>query len=78
MILGVVDGSGVLYDPHGINREELLQLANKRIPISGFDKNKLSNEGFKVLVDETNIVLPSIKLLKNRRHCCKLWIEFQK
>jgi hypothetical protein len=28
IIVGIVDGSGVLYDPNGIDREELLKLAN--------------------------------------------------
>jgi glutamate dehydrogenase len=29
-IVGIVDGSGVLYDPEGINRESLLELCDRR------------------------------------------------
>lgn len=29
-IIAVVDGSGVLYDPEGINRESIVQLAKSR------------------------------------------------
>ena len=29
-IVAIVDGSGVLYDPQGINRDELLRLARAR------------------------------------------------
>jgi NAD-specific glutamate dehydrogenase len=25
-LVGIVDGSGVLYDPHGIDKDELLKL----------------------------------------------------
>ncbi|RKO87189.1 Glutamate/Leucine/Phenylalanine/Valine dehydrogenase-domain-containing protein, partial [Blyttiomyces helicus] len=56
--IGIVDGSGVLYDPAGINREELLRLATQRLMISAFDIAKLSPKGFRVLVDENNIKLP--------------------
>jgi glutamate dehydrogenase len=62
--IAIVDGSGVLYDPLGINREELLRLATQRLMISNFDVSKLSKEGFRVLVDETNIKLPGDKLFK--------------
>ncbi|KAJ3329151.1 NAD-dependent glutamate dehydrogenase [Blyttiomyces sp. JEL0837] len=57
--IGIVDGSGVLYDPEGINREELLRLATHRLMVSQFDLAKLSKNGFRVLVDETNIKLPN-------------------
>lgn len=57
--IGIVDGSGVLYDPEGIDREELLRLATARLMISNFNPEKLSKRGFKVLVDEYNIKLPS-------------------
>ncbi|MCX6348453.1 MAG: NAD-glutamate dehydrogenase, partial [Candidatus Aureabacteria bacterium] len=44
-MLAVVDGSGVLYDPKGIDREELERLARKRRTIADFDRKKLSPEG---------------------------------
>lgn len=56
--IAVVDGSGVLFDPAGINREELVRLASKRLVISHFDVAKLSPKGFRVLVDETDVKLP--------------------
>ena len=56
--IGIVDGSGVLYDPSGINRNELLRLATKRKMVSDFDISKLSAKGFRVLVDESNVTLP--------------------
>ena len=60
--IGVVDGSGVLYDPKGIDRTELMRLAKSRLMINEFDKSKLSPSGFRVLVDETNIKLPGMCL----------------
>ncbi|KAI8341466.1 Glutamate/Leucine/Phenylalanine/Valine dehydrogenase-domain-containing protein [Chlamydoabsidia padenii] len=61
----IVDGAGVLYDPQGIDREELLRLANARLMISNFDTTKLSPEGFRVLVDENNVTLPSGDVVEN-------------
>lgn len=55
----VVDGSGVLVDPQGLDRAELVRLARKRTMISDFDVKKLSPQGYRVLVDESNITLPS-------------------
>ncbi|KAL9547950.1 hypothetical protein MBANPS3_005930 [Mucor bainieri] len=56
--IAIVDGSGVLYDPVGIDRTELTRLASSRLMISNFDTSKLSSEGFRVLVDENNVKLP--------------------
>ena len=42
----------------GINREELLRLAGKRIMANNFDTSKLSKEGFFVSVDEKDRILP--------------------
>lgn len=61
----IVDGSGVLVDPNGLDREELVRLAKKRVMISQYDVSKLSPEGYRVLVDETNIKLPSGELVRN-------------
>ncbi|CEG82663.1 Putative NAD-specific glutamate dehydrogenase [Rhizopus microsporus] len=57
--IAVVDGSGVLYDPVGIDRDELSRLAQSRLMIHHFDKNKLSPQGFCVLVDDNNVTLPN-------------------
>lgn len=54
----IVDGSGVLYDPRGIDRTEMTRLADARQMIQHFDASKLSSEGFRVLVDDFQITLP--------------------
>lgn len=61
----IVDGAGVIYDPNGLNHEELLRLAKKRAMISEFDMSKLSSDGYRVLVDEKNIKLPSGEIVHN-------------
>lgn len=61
--IGVIDGSGVLYDPDGISKEELLKLASKRQTISNFDPKKIGSKGFRVLVDEKDILLPNGELV---------------
>mmetsp|Transcript_40612 Transcript_40612/g.94315 ORF Transcript_40612/g.94315 Transcript_40612/m.94315 type:complete len:1161 (-) Transcript_40612:134-3616(-) len=58
MTVGIVDGSGVLYDPSGICRAELTRLAQRRVPIKEFNRCFLGNGGFLVTVDESNVVLP--------------------
>ena len=52
-------------DPQGLNREELVRLAKKRATISEFDVSKLSPNGYRVLVDESNVHLPSGELVHN-------------
>lgn len=54
----IVDGSGVLYDPAGLDREELTRLATKRCMIKEFDPKRLSSGGFKVLITDANVTLP--------------------
>ena len=61
----IVDGSGVIVDPNGLDRAELVRLAKKRVMISEFDLSKLSAEGYRVLIDETNITLPSGEIINN-------------
>ncbi|KAF2268543.1 NAD-dependent glutamate dehydrogenase [Lojkania enalia] len=63
--IAIVDGSGVLCDPKGLNRDELIRLAKKRAMINQFDTSKLSLEGYRVLVDENNVKLPSGELVHN-------------
>ena len=61
----IVDGAGVLVDPSGLDREELVRLAKKRAMVSEFDTSKLSPEGYRVLIDETNAILPSGEVIDN-------------
>jgi glutamate dehydrogenase len=55
--VAIVDGSGVLYDRAGLNRTELVRLANKRAPVKEFNR-ALLRDGFLVTIDETNVCLP--------------------
>lgn len=61
----IVDGSGVLVDPHGLDRDELVRLARARKMIAHFDTTKLSPAGYRVLVEDTNVTLPSGELVPN-------------
>jgi len=63
--LAVVDGSGVLYDPRGLDREELLRLARKRATVEQFDRKKLSQQGFFVSVNDRDAPLPDGEIVKN-------------
>jgi len=56
--LCIIDGSGVLYDPIGLDREELTRLAKKRVMVEHFNVSKLSADGFFVHVNDRNITLP--------------------
>ncbi|KFY30954.1 hypothetical protein V493_01520 [Pseudogymnoascus sp. VKM F-4281 (FW-2241)] len=61
----IVDSAGVLVDPNGINREELLRLAKERVMISEFDISKLSKDGYRILVEETDATLPTAEVVAN-------------
>ncbi|KAH8704732.1 putative NAD dependent glutamate dehydrogenase [Talaromyces proteolyticus] len=61
----IVDGSGVIVDPNGLDRDELVRLAKKRVMISQFDLSKLSPEGYRVLVEDSNVKLPSGEIVNN-------------
>ncbi len=56
-ILAIVDGSGVLYDPEGINREELNRLAKLRKPVEAFKKSLISSKGFLVTIEDKDLKL---------------------
>jgi len=55
----IVDGSGVLVDPAGLDHTELVRLAKKRVMIVEYDTSKLSPQGYRVLVEDSNVTLPS-------------------
>eukprot|EP01133_Synstelium_polycarpum_P011640 gene11640-13590_t len=63
--IGIVDGSGVLYDPLGLNRAEIELLAGKRQMARYFDKTKLSAQGFFVDVADNDIKLPSGEVIES-------------
>lgn len=58
--MAVVDGSGVLCDPQGLDRKELTRLAEARKMIVNFDTSKLSSNGFRVLIEENGVKLPGL------------------
>jgi glutamate dehydrogenase len=57
-ICAMVDGSGVLYDPAGINRDELKRLAKARKMVENFNTKLLSENGFLVTIKENDVTLP--------------------
>lgn len=61
----IVDGSGVLVDPNGLDRGELLRLAKERLMIVKYDTSKLSPQGYRVLVEESQVTLPSGEVVNN-------------
>ncbi|KAL2206317.1 NAD+ dependent glutamate dehydrogenase [Sarocladium strictum] len=61
----IVDGSGVLADPNGLDRDELVRLAKKRAMIVEYDLSKLSKDGYRVLVEESNVTLPNGEVISN-------------
>ncbi|KJZ76246.1 NAD-specific glutamate dehydrogenase [Hirsutella minnesotensis 3608] len=61
----IVDGSGVLADPNGLDKDELLRLAKKRAMISEYDMSKVSKDGYRVLCDDNNITLPNGEVITN-------------
>lgn len=63
--VAVVDGSGVLYDPEGIDRRELRRLARRRETIAGFRREKLSPRGFLVAVGDRDVRLPDGTVVAN-------------
>lgn len=44
-IVGIVDASGIIYDPKGLDQEELDRLCDQRVTISHYT-SPLSSEGF--------------------------------
>ncbi|KAE9387089.1 NADH-dependent glutamate dehydrogenase [Gymnopus androsaceus JB14] len=57
--VAIIDGSGVLADPTGLDREELVRLAKKCLTAAHFDRAKLSKDGYLVKVEEQDVKLPS-------------------
>jgi glutamate dehydrogenase len=64
-ILAIIDGSGVLYDPEGINRKELKRLAKARLTVENFNSALLSANGFLVRISENTRKLPDGEVVPN-------------
>ena len=56
--IAIIDGSGTLHDPLGLDRTELTRLAKGRLMISHFDASKLGKDGYKILCDDRDFTLP--------------------
>eukprot|EP00746_Dinoflagellata_sp_MGD_P148899 gnl/MRDRNA2_/MRDRNA2_81029_c0_seq1.p1 gnl/MRDRNA2_/MRDRNA2_81029_c0~~gnl/MRDRNA2_/MRDRNA2_81029_c0_seq1.p1 ORF type:complete len:1108 (+),score=227.48 gnl/MRDRNA2_/MRDRNA2_81029_c0_seq1:107-3430(+) len=50
--IAIIDGSGVVYDPDGLDRQELTRLAKARITVSNFSRSSLSANGLLVKVSD--------------------------
>jgi glutamate dehydrogenase len=64
-VTAICDGFASVHDPDGIDRAELLRLAEARQSLQHLDATKLSPRGFKVGVLETNVKLPDGTLVAN-------------
>ena len=64
-ILAVVDGSGVLYDPEGLNRKELARLSRARKMVEHFSAKLIGAQGFLVNVKDADVVLPGGEKVEN-------------
>ena len=60
--IAVIDGSGVLADPAGIDRQELIRLAKGRQPVKHFNRSKLSKDGYLVNIEDQDVKLPCMRL----------------
>ena len=58
-IIAIIDGSGVIYDPEGLDRKELEKLAEARKMIENYPKSFLSTQGFLVTITEHDVKLPN-------------------
>ncbi|NOZ60847.1 MAG: hypothetical protein GXO74_04125 [Calditrichaeota bacterium] len=63
--LCIIDGSGVLFDPNGLDRKELIKLAKKRVMADNFDQSKLSSAGFFVHINDVDKKLPDGTVVKS-------------
>jgi glutamate dehydrogenase len=59
--IAVIDGSGVLADPLGIDRSELIRLARIRLPVKHFNKSKLGKDGYLVKIEDQDVKLPCMR-----------------
>lgn len=59
VLSAIVDGSGVLHDPNGIDRSELTRLAKARKTVSEIDRSKIGPGGYLILLEDKGFTLPS-------------------
>ena len=56
--IALVDGGGVVYDPDGLDRQELVRLARAGTDCAEFDRGRLGPRGFLVTVRDRDLTLP--------------------
>lgn len=64
-ILAIIDGSGVLHDPQGIDRKELRRLAKARKMVEHFNTSLLSPRGYLVRLQDRDITLPDGEVVES-------------
>mmetsp|Transcript_56450 Transcript_56450/g.138702 ORF Transcript_56450/g.138702 Transcript_56450/m.138702 type:complete len:396 (-) Transcript_56450:114-1301(-) len=57
--VAVVDGGGVLYDPDGLDRDELRRLAQHRALSKNFDMSKLGERGQYIDIEHNDVTIKS-------------------
>ena len=62
--VAIVDGSGVLYDPTGLDRAELIRLADARKMSEHFNKALLSSKGFFIHINDVDVQLPDGRFIE--------------
>ncbi|KAH3669415.1 hypothetical protein OGAPHI_001536 [Ogataea philodendri] len=61
--IAIVDGYGVVVDEDGLDKKELLRLANERQGNQFFDRSKLGPKGYLILVDDVDVKLPDGRVI---------------
>ncbi len=66
----IIDGGSILFDPNGLDKKELMKIAfmrhtSPRVNSLGFPAEKLSKNGFQVLLKGKNITLPDGKIVED-------------
>ncbi|SCM25032.1 glutamate dehydrogenase, putative [Plasmodium chabaudi chabaudi] len=72
-IISIIDGSGVLYDKNGLNKEELIRLAKLRSTKTNtscilYNEKYLSESGFKISIEDHNVQVFD-KIIKSGLDC---------
>jgi len=63
-LIGIVDGSGVLYDPEGLDLDVLRKCAEQRVMVVNYG-GKLSKNGYFINVNDRNFKLPNGEIIQN-------------
>lgn len=67
IIIGIVDGSGVLYDPEGLDREALMVCVKNRSMANEY-RGKISTKGYFISVNDEKKTLPTGEFVESGTH----------